>query len=388
MLTTSNTFISKYLFYVLLLLIIISYMIMIIKGICCKCNKNKEAFEHNHVQEKGETTDHELVIDNVIANQLSLKNIDDYKRNVKFNINNCVFKGNSFNADSLYVGGKLTLRALSQELRTTFMDIIYPVGSIYINYLYNKDTREYPDPNTLFPGTLWRKLDDCRYIYCIDKDAKVNGQTVKPLDKIVEKQFDAYIYKKHLPKHYHNVIYKGLTTTTNSRHNHYINDLSVKDAKYKKMHYRTGSYDNNVKKDMGWSYTAGTNGFCKKMDNYVLDHWATGFMPISQRADKLPDDYMDPDDVANNKQYAVKKADLESGGSLISTTTKNDQELDKSNIDLSKYIMLNNDSTSINKLYDYRDHLHKIPATTTGSVGGNVPYIPPRYHVICWIRIA
>ena len=378
MLTMSNTFISKYLFYVLLLLIIISYMIMIIKGIYCKCNKNKESFEHNHVQEKGETTDHELVIDNVIANQLSLKNIDDYKRNVKFNINNCVFKGNSFNADSLYVGGKLTLRALSQELRTTFMDIVYPVGSIYINYLYNKDTREYPDPNTLFPGTLWRKLDDCRYIYCIDKDAKVNGQTVKPLDKIVEKQFDAYIYKKHLPKHYHNVIYTGLTTELNNRHKHYVNGLSVKDAKFKKINYRALRASQNN----GWWDSSAD---CDDEDESLWKGWSTGFIPIIKRSDRLPDDDMDPDDALNNKQYAVKKADIV--GAYV-RTTKNDQELDPTNADLSKYIMLNNDSTSVNKLYDYCDHLHKIPATTTGEFGGNTPYIPPRYHVICWIRIA
>lgn len=386
MLTMSNTFISKYLFYVLLLLIIISYMTMIIKGIYCKCNKNKESFEHNYVQEKGETTDHELVIDNVIANQLSLKNIDDYKRNVKFNINNCVFKGKSFNADSLYVGGKLTLRALSQELRTTFMDIVYPVGSIYINYLYNKNTGEYPDPNSLFPGTVWRKLEDCRYIYCIDKDATVDGQTVKPLDKIVEKQFDAYIYKKHLPKHYHNVTYLGKTAVTNSRHNHYVNDLSVKDAKYKKMHYRETLDETNNGRRMDWTDAETPDGFfCILLDDYKLNHWPVSFLPISQRADKLPDDYMDPDDVANN---SVKRPELEEANSLLTYTTKNDQELDKSNIDLSKYIMLNNDSTSINKLYDYNDHLHKIPATTTGSLGGNTPYIPPRYHVICWIRIA
>lgn len=385
--------INSYLFYILLFIIIISYSILIINNITKLCNKNKQCNKKQN-KEKFEYTIYidentgkmyngmDLTISNVTANHLILqdhKNESPKMKPIEFNIDNTVFSGTDFSAKNLYVGNILTIKNFTKDIKQMMLDMLYPVGSVYISY-YSENDNEHPvDPNKLFENTKWEKLGNgTRYIYCIDKGFKYNDKVLQPKDIIIEKDQNCYIYTKNLPEHTHNVGYPGLTTKINNTHRHYINGLSVDDIKWKAAGIKSGMR-------VYWEIHFDPIKNAKTATNYEYIYMTQSkFKPIQKINDEIPE-YPLGDAANGNKNIT---SDNFTG--YKATTTKNNTLLDPTKPeDYNKYFLENNDSKNINTLYNYVDHIHKFPATTTIKPDGKwEPYVPPRYHVMCWVRIS
>ena len=294
---------------------------------------------------------------------------------IEFNIDNTVFSGSDFSAKNLYVGDVLTIKNFTSDIKKMILDILYPVGSVYISYYSENDNKHPTDPNKLFENTKWEKLGNgTRYIYCIDKGFKYDNKVLQPRDIIIEKDQNCYIYTKNLPEHTHKVKYNGLTSKTNNIHRHTINGLSMADIKWKAAGIRSwGRTSWEVYFDFRTS--GGTNSdYHGRIQN--------SFKPIQKINDVIPEYPLG--DAANGD----KNITSDNFTGYKATTTKNNQRLEASKSeDHDKYFIDNN--ANQNGIYNYNDHIHKFPATSTIKPDGRwEPYVPPRYHVMCWVRIS